>query len=143
MRLNGSSVSSINRADQTVILMHRQSRYDIIYKCWTFRLLSREGRKMCLVHQLQNGLQHIFVFVLQYLFGDVPRDLNHLMAAGSAQLFPRNKAKQPVTNFCGMTRDGWIAITETGKVLYVLVLTTAVQFSNDRLLKGIGCTKAE
>ena len=56
------------------------------------------------------------VFVLQYLFGDVPRDLNHLMAAGSAQLFPRNKAKHPVTNFCGMTRDGWIAITETGKV---------------------------
>ena len=56
------------------------------------------------------------VFVLQYLFGDVPRDLNHLMAAGSAQLFPRNKAKHPVTNFCGMTRDGLIAITETGKV---------------------------
>ncbi|CAB3978428.1 mediator of RNA polymerase II transcription subunit 16 isoform X1 [Paramuricea clavata] len=55
----------------------------------------------------------------KYLFGDVPRDLNHLMASGNSQSFPRNKAKHPLTNFCGITRDGWIAVTETSKVCFV------------------------
>ncbi|XP_028400327.1 mediator of RNA polymerase II transcription subunit 16-like [Dendronephthya gigantea] len=57
----------------------------------------------------------------KYLFGDVPRDLNQLMASGNSQSFPRNKAKHPLTNACGITNDGWIAVTETGKVYFVSV----------------------
>ena len=55
----------------------------------------------------------------KYLFVDAPKDLNHLMASGNSQSFARNKAKHPLINFHGISRDGWIAVTETGKVCFV------------------------
>ncbi|XP_046840537.1 mediator of RNA polymerase II transcription subunit 16-like isoform X2 [Xenia sp. Carnegie-2017] len=54
----------------------------------------------------------------KYLYGEVTKDLGHLMSMGDARGFPRNKAKHPLSYVRGMSGDGWIAVTEAAKVYF-------------------------
>lgn len=50
---------------------------------------------------------------VKFLFSDVKSN------PGTTLSFPVNKTKHPLANLYSRTRDGWIAVTETGKVCFV------------------------
>jgi hypothetical protein len=41
------------------------------------------------------------------------------MTSGNSQSFARNIAKHPLTNIFGISKEGWLAVTETGKVCII------------------------